>query len=109
MYYELYSWQVPGSSEWSFSLLYNTNRNKTMKEVFNKKTALRGLNQLKVKVSDIPKGSHIVWLDELTFNGVKVKGSEGLKYPPEAVINEVRHYAQAREIEVVGPQTSSAP
>jgi hypothetical protein len=109
MYYELYSWQDSKDGEWLFSFLYNTNRNKTVKEVFNTKTALKGLNQLKLKLSETPRGSHVVWLDQLTLNGAKVKGSESLKYPPADVVSEIRRYAKARDIEMIGPPTSPNP
>ena len=109
IYYELYSWKDSRTGEWNFSLLYNTNRNKTVREVFNKRRALRGLDMLKVRLSGIPKGSCVVWFRELTFNGVRAKGSEALGYPPEGIINEVRRYAQSRDIEVVAPLAPPGP
>jgi len=109
IYYELYSWKDSKTGEWNFSLLYNTNRNKTVKEVFNKRRVLRGVDNLKVRLSVIPRGSHVVWFDQLTFNGAKAKGSEALAYPPEGIVNEVRRYARSRNIEVVAPLASPAP
>jgi len=103
MYYELYSLQESKSGEWRFSLLYNTDRNKTVREVFNKTTLIKGLDQLRQKMSQLPRGSHIVWLDRLTFNGARVKGSESLKYPPDQVVADVKQEAQTHGIEVVGP------
>jgi hypothetical protein len=107
IYYELYSWKDSRTGEWNFSLLYNTNRNKTAREVFNKRRVLRGLDKLKVRLSEIPKGSCVVWLGQLTFNGARAKGSEALAYPPEGIINEVRQCARSRDIEVVAPLSTS--
>jgi hypothetical protein len=101
--YELYSWQGPNGA-WNFSLFDTTDRQKTVKEVFNKKTALHGLEELKRKVSELPRGSTIVWFDRLTLSGAKVKGSEGLKYPGKEIIEELQRYADSRDIEIVGPE-----
>jgi hypothetical protein len=58
--YELYSWQDSRAREWNFCILYNTSREKTVKEVLNKKTAIRRLDELKKKISDLPPGSKII-------------------------------------------------
>lgn len=99
--YDLYSWKA--ADGWNFSVLYNTDRQKTVKEVFDPKKTLRGLNELKRRVSEIPAGELIVWFDRLTVGGVKVKGSEGLAYPPEEVITEIISYARGRGIDIIGP------
>lgn len=101
--YELYSWQDSRSGEWNFSVLYNTSREKSVKEVFNKKSILVGLDQVKHKISEMPAGSKIIWLDELVFDGKRQKGSEGLKYPPTEMIQEITRYARSRNIEMFGP------
>jgi hypothetical protein len=108
VYYELYSWQNTASSAWNFSVFYNTNRNKTVKEVFDEKAVLSGVDQLKLKIADMPEGSHIVWFDQLTINGAKARGSEKLRYPPQELVQEIRRYAQTRNIQVVGPPTPTA-
>jgi hypothetical protein len=101
--YELYSWPSPQSG-WNFCILHTTNREKSVQEVFNEQTALHGLDALKREIFKLPKGSNIVWFDRLTWNGVKVKGSEKLKYPPKEVVDEVRHYAERRLMKLVGPR-----
>jgi hypothetical protein len=100
--YELYSWQDSGTKEWNFCILYNTSREKAVKEVFNRKTVIRGFDELKKKISDLPAGSKIIWRDELTVNGHQQNGSQKLKYPPEDAVQEVRHVAQAHNIEILG-------
>jgi hypothetical protein len=106
--YQLYSWEDT-SSGWNFCVLHDTNRQKTVAKVFSPKATLKGLDQLKRKLSEMPEGSRLVWFDRLTVGGVKVKGSESLKYPPDEVVAQVRQYAQARNIEIVGPPTPAAP
>jgi TonB family protein len=101
--YQLYSWQEIDGDHWNFSVLHDTDRQKTVGEVFTPKTVFRGLDQLKQRISEMPEGSRIVWFDRLTIGGAGVKGSERLKYPTEEVVAEVRRHAQARGIEILGP------
>jgi hypothetical protein len=101
--YELYSWQGPKGG-WNFRLLYTTNRQKTVQEVFSKKNTIHGVQQLKTRLSRLPLHSSIVWFDRLTLSGKRVKGSESLKYPPDDVIEELKEYAAKRKIEISGPE-----
>jgi hypothetical protein len=106
--YELYSWPDAKGGEWDFSILYNTSRQKAVSEVFSRKTSLKGLNKLKGRISELAPGSKIIWLGELTTSdGHKVKGSEKLGYPPDAIVDQVKQFAAARNIEVLGPFKSS--
>jgi hypothetical protein len=100
--YQLYSWE-DASRAWNFCVLPDSNRQKTVTEVFNPNGTLKGLHQLERKLSEIPKGSRVIWFDRLTLGGVKVKGSEKLKYPPGDIVAAVRRSAEARNIEVIGP------
>jgi hypothetical protein len=100
--YELYSWEH-SKGVWSFSLFYTTDRQKTPEEVFSDKTALHGIKQLTTEMSRLPPSSRVVWFDRLTLNGVKIKGSEQLKYPSKKIIDEVKRYADAHEIKISGP------
>lgn len=102
MNYELYSWQ-DSTGGWSFSVLYNTSSEKTVKEVFNKKTELRGVDQLKHRISELPAGASISWVDRLpTGTKPKAKGSEGLKYPPAEIMDDVKRFAEAHGITIFG-------
>jgi hypothetical protein len=102
-YYELYSWRQGKAGAWNFSVFYNTDRQKSVGEIFDNKTVLKGLDRLKLKISEMPRGSRIIWFDELTLAGVRVEGSEKLKSPPDKVVREIKRYAQEHGIEVVGP------
>jgi hypothetical protein len=100
--YELYSWQNQRGG-WNFCLLFTTNRQKTVEEVFNKKSTLYGLDALKKRISELPIHSNIVWFDRLTLSGTRVKGSESLRYPPKEIVEEVKHYAAGHNVEISGP------
>ncbi len=100
--YELYSWQ-DDKGAWDFSLLYTTSRQKTAEEVFNDKAIMSGVGKLRQRMSKLPKGSTIVWFDKLTFSGIKIKGTEKLKYPPKEIIDQVKSYAQKHTLKVLGP------
>lgn len=107
MTYELYSWQNSKSGDWNFSILYNTSREKTVKEVFNKKAVLRGLDQIEWKISELPVGSTIIWCYRLPSGPElpRAKGSERLRYPPANIVQEIRSHAETRKIKIVGPQS----
>ena len=57
--YQLYSWE-DANGGWNFSVLHDTNHQKTVAEVFNPKVTLKGLDQLKRKLSDGRKIVHIL-------------------------------------------------
>jgi hypothetical protein len=102
MVYELYSWQ-DSSGGWSFCVLYNTSSEKTVKEVFNKKTELRGVDELKHRISELPAGASISWVNRLpTGTKPNVKGSEGLKYPPAEIMDDVKRFAEAHGVTIFG-------
>jgi hypothetical protein len=100
MGYELYSWRG-SKGEWEFQLLFNTNSEKTSSEVFNEKTALKGLGKLKRRISELPEGSTIFWLDRVPLGSKpKAKGSDKLRYPPASVIDKIKRDAAGRHIDV---------
>jgi hypothetical protein len=98
---ELYSWK-DSNGEWTFSILGTTNRQKTAEEVFGEKEAIHGVDQLKRRISHLPRPSRLVWFDKLIFNGTPVVGTERLGWPTKEVIEEVKRYAAARHVEVSG-------
>lgn len=105
MNYELYSWQNSADG-WSFCLLYNTSSEKTVKQVFSKRTELRGVDQLKNRILKLPAGASITWVDRLpTGTGPKAKGSEGLKYPPADIMDDVRRLAKSHNVEIYPPSS----
>lgn len=100
MAYELYSWQN-SSGTWDFCLLYNTSSQKTVKEVFNRKITLQGVEKLKNRISELPAGASIFWVDRLPAGtGPKAKGSESLKYPPAEIVSDVKRFSEAHHIDI---------
>jgi hypothetical protein len=100
MGYELYSW--PGSSgRWNFCIRLNTNSEATVEQVFDKRTVLRSVAQLKRRISELPAGTQVFWVDRIpSGNGPKATGSESLSYPPAELREEIRGYAKKHQVEV---------
>jgi hypothetical protein len=81
---------------------YTTNIEKTVKQVFDEKRTLRGFDQLKRKLDALPEGARMSWLNRIPLGtGPKAKGSERLGYPRSDVIQEIRRYAEGRNIKIV--------
>ncbi len=74
--YELYSWQE--GSQWRFSLLVGTNREKTLDEIKAEETILRGVDALTSAFEQMPAGQYIIW-----------SSRETLSFPPEDIIEQI--------------------
>jgi len=98
--YQLYSWQDPQAG-WNFAILPNSDREKTAAWVFDKRGVIRGVDELKLEISKLPKGSSILWLDRLNPGEIpKKKESERLEFPPMQIISDVRRFAEAHGIKL---------
>ncbi len=99
--YELYSWEAP-KGVWNFSLLPSPSGvNLRAEDVFNKTVLVRGVSALNQRISKLPVGATIFWLDRiLPETAPKTKKSERLTYPPTNIIEQVRRYADTRHVEV---------
>jgi hypothetical protein len=83
--YELYSWPSSASGEWNFCVLYNTSRQKAASKIFDNATSLKGLNELKQRISQMAPGSKIMRFGELTAaDGRKQKGTG--KFPGQPFV-----------------------
>ena len=74
--YELYSWQE--GSQWKFSVLVGTNREKTMDEIKSTKVVLPGVEALQSVLERIPSGQYVTWWSK-----------ESLAFPPDEIIKQV--------------------
>ena len=74
--YELYSWQ--DGSQWKFSLLVGTNREKTLDEIKSTDTGLLGVDRLKSALEIVSSGQYITWSSKDT-----------LSFPPDDIIKQV--------------------
>jgi hypothetical protein len=99
--YELYSWR-DDTGGWNFSILGTTSRLRTPEEIFSEKETIHGVDKLKQKISHLVRPSRIVWTENLAYKGVPIKGTERLAWPPKEIIEDVKHYAAARRVEVIG-------
>lgn len=75
--YELYSWQE--GSQWNFSLLVGTNREKTLDEIKSTEVLLSSVDELKSTLEKIPAGQYVTW-----------SSRETLSFPPEEVIQQIQ-------------------
>lgn len=95
--YELYSWADPDGG-WHFSLLPHTSREKSVREVFSSRVVLKGVVPLKSRLSTI-RGATVFWVDRLpSGTGPKAKGSESLRLPPPAIVDEIKRHAEACQV-----------
>jgi len=74
--YELYSWQE--GSQWKFSLLTGTNREKTLDEIQSTDAAVEGVDALRSALEGISVGQTITW-----------SAKEPLAFPPEEIVQQV--------------------
>ncbi len=74
--YELYSWQ--DGSQWKFSLLTGTNREKTLDEIQSTDKTLDGVDALRSALEIISPGQTITW-----------SAKEPLAFPPEEIVGQV--------------------
>jgi hypothetical protein len=81
--YELYSWQE--DSQWKFSLLIGTNREKTLDEIQSTGTALDGVEAVRSALEAISPGQTITW-----------SAKETLPFPPEEILQEVEQICGER-------------
>ena len=102
--YELYSWST--KSEWRFSLLLHTSRNKTRSEVSEPKVVIRDLSNLKRRLSILPKGTVVFWMFELPDKAIGNSPNDlRLGYPPSSIVKEISQHAESIgiKLEVLGP------
>lgn len=101
MSYELYSWQESNGS-WSFSVFPSPSGvNVSAAQVFDRKFLLSGVKELNGKISGLPMGATIFWVDRISSSsGEKVGEGKKLGYPPSQVIQDVRRCAEARKIKI---------
>jgi hypothetical protein len=98
--YELYSWEE--NSQWHFTLITGTNRNKTLEEIISGEdfvseagwvqTQVVGVDAIKAVLSKLPEGEEISWLA-----GMREKAEQtniNMLLPPEATIDSIKEHAR---------------
>ncbi len=100
MNYELYSWQE-SKGNWEFSILPNLERYYVIEEVLDKRRTIHGVDRLKLRLSQLPAGTTVYWLDRLSPDvEPKHKIRERFGYPPPDVVEEIQKYAGKRKIKI---------
>ncbi len=99
--YEMYSWRTPHGSLWNFAIVPHTNSNWSAKEVLNRGRLLQGVGQLKEKMSELPKGASIFWLDRIP-SGIHPNDqrSKIIRYPPPGLVKEIQEYAARIQVKL---------
>jgi hypothetical protein len=101
MTYELYSWQQD-DGRWNFRLLASpSGPNVSSEQVFDKRFLLRGIKELKRKISELPVGATVFWFDRiLGDSSQESQPTKKLGYPPAEMIQDIKHYSGTRKINV---------
>lgn len=89
--WELYSW--PSESDWNYSILIGTNRNKTYQEVITNKISVVGKDSLKIMLDKFPANEEIVWI-------WKPSGDDwgNISLPDDPTINEIKDYCTQKKL-----------
>lgn len=89
--WELYSW--PTESDWKYSILIGTNRNKTYQEVLANKISVVGKDSLKRLLDKFPANEQIFW-------SRKPFGDDwgNISLPDDNTINEIKDYCTQKKL-----------
>jgi hypothetical protein len=104
--YELFSWQQPDRT-WDFCLLPSPSGvNIPVETIFNKKLRLTGIDGLKRKISLLPTGGTILWMNGITSGQNPTAESKMLALPPLETVEQVKSYAEERGVHVQVPSST---
>ena len=85
--FQLISWRDPVNGGWNFSILPGSSE--------SQRRVLKGMGELKRRISELPSGGVIYWVDSTPGSGSKAG-----TYPPAKIIQQVRDFAKTRHIKV---------
>jgi hypothetical protein len=98
--YELYSW--PEDSQWHFTLITGTNRNKTLEEIISNANIISedgwvhihviGVDAIKTVLSRLPQNEEILWLARLRSEQAP-PGGLNITLPTGPTIDIIKEYA----------------
>jgi hypothetical protein len=99
--YELYSWSE--DSQWHFTLITGTNRNKTLEEIISNEDIISeagwvqvrvvGVDAIKAVLSKLHQGEEIVWLARPRSEQTPPVNINFM-LPPEPTINSIKEHAE---------------
>jgi hypothetical protein len=94
---------------WNFCLLPSPSGvNIPVEIIFDKKFRLTGVDQLRRKISLLPTGTTILWMNGLTSGQTPTAESKKLALPPLHTVEQVKRYAEKHGIQVQVPSQSPA-
>jgi hypothetical protein len=98
--YELYSW--PEDSQWHFTLITGTNRNKTLEEIISNVNIISedgwvhihvvGVDAIKTVLSRLPQNEEILWLARLRSEQTP-QGGVNITLPTGPTIDTIKEHA----------------
>ena len=98
--YELYSWPQ-SNGVWNFCLLPSPSGvNIRAETIFDKKVRLTGLPQLRRKISELPTGTKIIWMNGVAAGETHTPESRKLALPPMQTVEQVKQYAGAHGVQM---------
>ena len=99
--YELYSWSE--DSQWHFTLITGTNRNKTLEEIISNVNIISedgwvqiqvvGVEAIETVLSRLPQNEYIFWLAGLRSEQTP-QGGVNITLPPEPTIDTIKEHAE---------------
>jgi hypothetical protein len=99
--YELYSW--PEDSQWHFTLITGTNRNKTLEEIISNVNIVSedgwvqiqvvGVEAIETVLSRLPQNEYLFWLGSL-WSEQTPQGGVNITLPPEPTIDAIKEHAE---------------
>jgi hypothetical protein len=99
--YELYGWPQ-SNGIWNFCLLPSPSGvNIRAETIFNKKVRLIGVAQLKRRISELPTGTRIIWMNGIASGEAPTAESMKLALPPAQTVEQVKRYAGAHGVEML--------
>ncbi len=84
----LYSWK--SGDQWYFVLVTKGTPSRSVDEIKRNGIAVRGLDGLKKKLDELPRRQTVVW----------PASEEGLKFPPESIINQINRYCDSNGLKL---------
>ncbi len=88
---ELYSWKMPSSGQWSFTLLPGTNRNKRCEEISDPRQAIHAIAVLKERIAHLAPGESVFWM---------TPKCKGLSMPPDNTRDDIIEYAATVQVKI---------
>jgi hypothetical protein len=106
--YELYSWQE--GSQWHFTLITGTNRNKTLEEIISNEDIISedgwvqihvvGVDAIKAVLSKLRQGEKILWLARPRAEQTP-PSNINFMLPPEPIIDSIKEHAGQCDLDLL--------